>query len=367
MIARLLAARREFETFAARCGLDCSFDETRAVKGAEGECINAMSDCALLSVYFYTHASDAGEQTSLEHALWFEGIDEKYIESARIRTEFFQRFSRTGLLYFADVDNTMTERGVLSDEKKKFFNGWNLSKNVVLSTGKIFKSIEKTAKELGLERNSCCCLNGAVLYDGLGGERLVSALGQRARPAARLLAARGVSYVLYYPDALRVEGHLRAKDLENLERYDELFLNRGGETDFDRVVKLLAFVDEGDVERETIVADAAALVGLNPLRTAPHSFEIVPPDTDKGRALRLTAEAHGKYFRQSVAVGDSMNDLPMLDSCGLPFAVCDASPALSAFCFPIAGKNRKTDIPELFSVVSEGCFYKNSYLRKSRK
>ena len=266
----------------------------------------------------------------------------------------FSRFKTRDLLYFADVDNTVTRRGILSDEKKRFFNGWALSDRVVLSTGKIYKSIEKTARELGVDKNPCCCLNGAVLYDGRGGREIVAKLGEKARPAARILREKGLPYVLYYPDALRVETPLGQKDFENLLRYDEMYLDEKGETDFKRVVKLLAFVDEGDSESEGIVDGAAAAIGLKALRTAPHSYEIVPPLADKGRALKITAKRLGVHFRMTAAVGDSMNDLPMLAVCGLPYAVSDASCELARFGFAVAGSDRNTDLPELFDKVSRG-------------
>ena len=89
-----------------------------------------------------------------------------------------------------------------------------------------------------------------------------------------------------------------------------MYLDEKGETDLKRVVKLLAFVDEGDSESEAIVDGAAAAIGLKALRTAPHSYEIVPPLADKGRALKITAKRLGVHFRMTAAVGDSMNDLP---------------------------------------------------------
>lgn len=62
----------------------------------------------------------------------------------------------------------------------------------MLSTGKIYKSIENTARELGVDKNPCCCLNGAVLYDGRGGREIVAKLGEKARPAARILREKGL-------------------------------------------------------------------------------------------------------------------------------------------------------------------------------
>lgn len=315
------------------------------------------ADESLVYQYFLAHAAPDGTDSAPE-ILRRDGVfsDEDFALATELRRAFFRRFGTERLLYFADVDNTVTQRGELSEEKKRFFSSWELSRRVILSTGKIYKSIENTARELGLDANPCCCLNGAVLYDGRGGERIIAGLREAARPAARMLAEKGLSYVLYYPDALRAETALRQKDLENLARYDEMFLDKGGETDYKKVIKLLAFVDEGDAEKEAVVDAAARAINLKALRTAPHSYEIVSPLVDKGRALKLTAESLNAHFRMTAAVGDSMNDLPMLASCGLPFAVSDASDALAVFGFPSAGADRKTDLPELFASLASGNF-----------
>lgn len=305
--------------------------------------------------YFLASITPSGEDTSAE-ALRNDGLltKEQFDEAIKLRKAFFELFDAKRLLFFADVDNTVTQRGKLSEQKKIFFKNWELSDRVVLSTGKIYKSIEQTARALGLEKNPCCCLNGAVLYDGKGGEKIVAALGERARMAAEFIAKKGLSYVLYYPDALRVETSLKQKDIENLVKYDEMFLDTQGETDYKRVVKLLAFVDEGDAEQEAIVDEAARLINLKALRTAPHSYEIVSPDTDKGVALKATAKLFGTHFRMTAAIGDSMNDLPMLNACGLPYIVSDASESLAKYGFPAAEKNRDVDLPELFTALAQG-------------
>ena len=59
-------------------------------------------------------------------------------------------------------------------------------------------------------------------------------------------------------------------------------------------------------------------------------------------------------MEETAAVGDSMNDLPMLAVCGLPYAVSDASCELARFGFAVAGSDRNTDLPELFDKVSRG-------------
>ena len=113
-------------------------------------------DGELVYEYFLAHVTHEGLDGAPEIMRRDGAVSDVECERGKkLRREFFARFKTRDLLYFADVDNTVTRRGILSDEKKRFFNGWALSDRVVLSTGKIYKSIEKTARELGVDKNPC--------------------------------------------------------------------------------------------------------------------------------------------------------------------------------------------------------------------
>ena len=56
--------------------------------------------------------------------------------------------------------------------------------------------------------------------------------------------------------------------------------------------------------------------------------EIMPRGTDKGTGLRTIAEDLGIGPEETVAIGDSMNDLPMLRWAGKGIAVANANPGL---------------------------------------
>ena len=161
-----------------------------------------------------------------------------------------------------------------------------------------------------------------MLYDGRGGREIVAKLAKKARPPRAYCVKRDCPTFYIIPTLCASKRRSDKSDYENLLRYDEMYLDEKGETDFKRVVKLLAFVDEGDSESEAIVDGAAAAIGLKALRTAPHSYEIVPPLADKGRALKITAKRLGVHFRMTAAVGDSMNDLPMLAPCAACLTPC---------------------------------------------
>ena len=55
-------------------------------------------------------------------------------------------------------------------------------------------------------------------------------------------------------------------------------------------------------------------------------LEFMPPNASKGKALALVAAKYGFSAAQTVAFGDSWNDIPMLQWAGLGLAVANAKP-----------------------------------------
>jgi Cof subfamily protein (haloacid dehalogenase superfamily) len=64
-------------------------------------------------------------------------------------------------------------------------------------------------------------------------------------------------------------------------------------------------------------------------------LEISAPGVDKGSALARLAGEWGIPAERVVAVGDMMNDLPMLEWAGHPYAVANAHPQLRAMARPL--------------------------------
>jgi Cof subfamily protein (haloacid dehalogenase superfamily) len=65
---------------------------------------------------------------------------------------------------------------------------------------------------------------------------------------------------------------------------------------------------------------------LNYVKSDPEYFEFMPPGTSKGRALTILAAYLGVAPGETVAIGDHLNDIPMLISAGLGVAMANAEP-----------------------------------------
>jgi Cof subfamily protein (haloacid dehalogenase superfamily) len=107
------------------------------------------------------------------------------------------------------------------------------------------------------------------------------------------------------------------------------------------VLKLLARSELrlGQERVDEIVETARAALGQRVEVT--HSerdrllLEISAPGVDKGSALSRLASAWGVPAQRVAAAGDMMNDLPMLQWSGHPYAVANAHPQLRALARPL--------------------------------
>ncbi len=77
-----------------------------------------------------------------------------------------------------------------------------------------------------------------------------------------------------------------------------------------------------------------------------HGFDIVQPDVSKGKALHWLARHFGIAPEETMAVGDSLNDLEMLKAAGLGVAMGNAQPEVQAVADAIVGTNRDDGVAE---------------------
>jgi Cof subfamily protein (haloacid dehalogenase superfamily) len=89
-------------------------------------------------------------------------------------------------------------------------------------------------------------------------------------------------------------------------------------------------------------------------KTSDEYLEFMPPNANKGSALALVAERLGVPREQTIAFGDSYNDIPMLQWAGLGVAIGNARPAVKESAARIAPTNEEcgvaTTLEELFGL-----------------
>lgn len=336
--AKTRAIRRELSLFARYNQIDGTVRRLLTRK-------NLTANEQIVKDYFCSHVDDDGECISLETYLTTHpNTDKTYL--SQVNSDFLSLvFKKSAPVYFFDVDNTLTENGVLSSQKAEFLRSFDSSR-VVLSTGKAFDAISQTATDCGLTDGYFSCLNGSVVKHG-DSQTQLGILGGVSKKLLKTAKTWGIEYLYYYPDGAYATSELLPKNFASMNTYDE-FYKINPHIDYKNIVKLLFFIYDGETEKENLVKQLTArFKGLVCMRTGHHCYEILRKNQHKGVSVKYICNKLGVYYRATVGVGDSMNDLKLLDYVGAPFVVCDASNQLKSFGFRTLDGDRQTDIVKL--------------------
>ncbi len=200
---------------------------------------------------------------------------------------------------------------------------------VTLATGRMFRSARPYARQLGFDL-PLITYQGALVKNALSGEVVYHrplAVGA-ARRVIEFGRRKKVQVNFYLDDELYVEritprgAHYAAfarvpcrqvADLEDL-------LARGNPLKL-LLIEAEPVLDEFAQELREMLGEEAHLT-----KSKPCYLEVVHPQATKGQALRELARRLGVRREEVMALGDSFNDIEMLEFAGLGVAVANARP-----------------------------------------
>ena len=206
-----------------------------------------------------------------------------------------------------------------------------------LCTGRTLSSALLIAKELGLT-GLLACFQGSVVADIQSGELVVDGglMPLDAARICRLLEEMGLHFHVYDT----YEYYSNAND-EWLRHYESVVKVKARVIDNEPlsafvertkmpVRKVLVLVDPE--KREGVYKAIAQRFGQEFYVTYSAAFlvEITNASYSKATALERIAKHYGVPVEKTISVGDSLNDLPMIECAGLGIAVKNADNALKA-------------------------------------
>ncbi|MDD4169985.1 MAG: Cof-type HAD-IIB family hydrolase [Desulfotomaculaceae bacterium] len=231
-------------------------------------------------------------------------------------------------LVAADLDDTLLDDNFRLTGRVKEMIKAVLEAGVqfTLSTGRMYRSAEPYARELGLD-TPLITYQGALVKNALSGEVLF----YRPLPLryAREIIGR-VHELGYHLNAYLDDLLLMEQDTPEGRRYMQI---AGVQAEI--VGDLLKILDS-DPTKVVVIADEALLDQLSaelaPIyhnkvhisKSKPYFLEFSHPQATKGYALAMLAEYYGINRDKIIAIGDSYNDLEMLEYAGLGVVVANA-------------------------------------------
>ncbi|HLJ57583.1 MAG TPA: Cof-type HAD-IIB family hydrolase [Chthonomonadaceae bacterium] len=204
---------------------------------------------------------------------------------------------------------------------------------VVIASGRMFASTLPTARQLDLD-TPIVCYNGAMVKHPRTGKVWLEAS----------VPADTSSQIMDYCLANSLQLNFYWNDLLYSEKYTpwlQLYHNRTSSPleirpDFYTAMRGIAptkmiIVDDPHKIDDMLPRMRERFAGvLNVTKSNAEYLEFLPHDADKGVALACVAKHYGISAAQTIAFGDSWNDLPMLAWAGLGVAVGNAKPEVLA-------------------------------------
>ncbi len=206
--------------------------------------------------------------------------------------------------------------------------------HVSIVTGRMFAAARPFAQLLEL-RGPVVCYQGAAIYASASGERIAHTPvpDDLALEVVAQAKRDGVHVQCYFDDMLYLEQLNRfSKMYTDLAQVDPVVvpsledeLRRGRES-----TKIVMVLDASDADAYMVATrDRLGRRGYV-TRSNPDFVEVVDPRVDKGAALRFIAERDGVPLDATMAIGDSWNDVPLVQAAAFGVAMGSAPPELRA-------------------------------------
>jgi Cof subfamily protein (haloacid dehalogenase superfamily) len=249
-----------------------------------------------------------------------------------------------------DIDDTLiTDQLVIPNACKQAIAAARAQGvKVVLATGRMLESTTPFAEELGLTE-PLICYNGALIQSPKSGSPLIH------HPIPLELAREIVS--LGQSENLHVNVYLNGRMyVAEINEYTE-FYSSFTKTEAYPVGDLLAYMDQPPTKllyvckaelaekwRETLQKRYQGR--LEVFRSKPQYVEFTNLGVSKGAALQELAELYGLAPAEVMAIGDSFNDIPMLEYVGIGVAVANAPAAVRSRADYVTASNEECGVAE---------------------
>lgn len=219
---------------------------------------------------------------------------------------------------------------------------------VTVATGRMYAAALPFARQLELDV-PIITYNGALIKSSLSGEVLFEQTLDQAVAAdvLTLFRERGWYIQVYVGDQLYIaEPNERARIYENLTKVKAIPVGEDLYSMSEHVLKMLSLANESEIQEiSRVIQDKFKGKVFAPI-SRPTYLEIVHPSINKGRSLDFLASRLGITRNEVMAIGDSNNDLDMIEYAGLGVAMGNALPNVKAAANVVTLANDEDGVAE---------------------
>ncbi|WP_410514110.1 Cof-type HAD-IIB family hydrolase [Paenibacillus sp. BR2-3] len=229
-----------------------------------------------------------------------------------------------------DMDGTLLndEQLITPETVKWIHKAVDAGVHVCLSTGRAFKSALPYAEQLGL-RTPMVTVNGSEVW------RAPHELYRRSLMDPKLIQQM-------YAMALEYDIWFWAYSLNEVHKKD----NWDGDVENREWLKF-GYQTEDDEIRHKVLMRLQDMGGLEITNSSPHNLEINPLGVNKATGIKAVCRLLGIDMSQVVAVGDSLNDLAVIQKAGLGVAMGNAQKTVKQEADVVVSSNNNDGIAEV--------------------
>lgn len=258
-------------------------------------------------------------------------------------------------LLVTDIDGTLVDSKQEVPEENRTAVQRLLASGALFTfaTGRIEKSTTPYARDLGANAPAIL-YNGAKIVDLERGETLF----ERNLPVDQAIAALEVASRFDVRTHVYIDGKVYVARIDSVVRD----FAKKDRVDCTEVGDLAAFLKGGHARvpptKFLIICEPESLTTLHREINAVYPegslvesdscyLELLPPGVSKGAALSTLCEILGLNLADTVAVGDNMNDVEMIQAAGMGIAVENAHPYVRQQAAFVAPSNQKCGVADV--------------------
>lgn len=242
-------------------------------------------------------------------------------------------------LIVSDFDGTLVKAdGTISDRTQNIIRRYVDDGGIfAISTGRMPAGILPRVKELGL-KGVVCCGQGSAIVDIESNKVLLEGNipNEIAVKICEKMEEMGLHIHVYSlwdyysnmdDDALKMyEGIVKSKAILVQDKPMSQFVKETGMNP----CKVLAMVAPEDNERVLVALEKEAFPDCDVTRSSVYLVEVSNAKYSKGTSVEFLSQKYNIPMEKTIAVGDQVNDLSMIEMAGLGIAVQNADENLKA-------------------------------------
>ena len=281
-----------------------------------------------------------------------------------------------------DLDGTLLDSyGQISENNKNAVkDAVNKGTKVVIASGRGVMSVKNFANEIGANEYAVCG-NGAVVYD-FKQESIIYDKFLSQKKVLQLIkiceensiyynvytndviVTKSLNYnLLYYqnenlknPEEKRIKMYITEDIYNYVENYTgndflKITICDSDELVFKSIINKLKSIKQVDILEVSHMSKKMIKHGSQEIEIAYFYTEITNENANKWTAIEKLIEHLGIQKEEVVAIGDNINDEPMIRNAGLGVAMGNASPYIKSIAEKIVADNNSSGVAEAIKAI----------------